>query len=239
MTDGTELERALDRVCAAARRHLQAVVAAGGDPDYDAVWAGYVELNNASLAYDRLLEERTGEVTPWDVGEQLSVDAEADEGSDADDDAADGPEDPGDDLRISVRQRRDYVVPSIDALLAAGASARAAVWEGVDAQRSAEPVRSVGEAVYELLHSGGGSLAGLDVPELVPQSGLVLVNVVDDTLGPDDLDTPPHEADELFALPDSPLVFSLYEPVYGSVEEAERDMQPRAPQAGNGQHRAE
>ena len=52
----------------------------------------------------------------------------------------------------------------------------------------------------------------------------MLVNVVDDTLGPDDLDTPPHEADELFALPDSPLVFSLYEPVYGSVEEAERDL---------------
>ena len=94
-------------------------------------------------------------------------------------------------------------------------------------ERSAEPVRSVGEAVYELLHAGGGSLAGLDVPELAPQSGLVLVNVVDDTLGPDDLDTPPHEADELFALPDSPLVFSLYEPVYGSVEEAERDLEGR------------
>ena len=117
-------------------------------------------------------------------------------------------------------------MPSIDGLLAAGAAARSALWTGVDAERSAEPVRSVGEAVYELLHAGGGSLAGLDVPELVPQSGLVLVNVVDDTLGPDDLDTPPHEADELFAQPDSPLIFSLYEPVYGSVEEAERDLKP-------------
>ena len=83
-------------------------------------------------------------------------------------------------------------------------------------------------AAYELLRAGAGSLAGLDVPALVPQSGLVLVNVVDDTLGPDDLDSPPHEADELFALPDSPLVFSLYEPVYGSVEEAERDMEDRS-----------
>ena len=117
-------------------------------------------------------------------------------------------------------------MPSIDGLLAAGAAARSALWTGVDTERGAEPVRSVGEAVYELLHAGGGSLAGLDVPELVPQSGLVLVNVVDDTLGPDDLDTPPHEADELFALPDSPLIFSLYEPVYGSVEEAERDLKP-------------
>lgn len=230
MTDGTELEHALERVCEAAREHLRAVVAADGDPDDDAVWAGYVALNNASLAYDRLLEDRTGEVTPWDVGDELEVDtgdSVADEVSDAVLGPADGAEEPGDDLRISVRQRRDYVVPSIDRLLAAGAAARSAVWTGVDAERSAEPVRSVGEAVYELLHAGGGSLAGLDVPELVPQSGLVLVNVVDDTLGPDDLDTPPHEADELFALPDSPLVFSLYEPVYSSVEEAERDMRPR------------
>lgn len=218
MTDRIELERALSRVCDAARAHLETVLAADGDADADddAVWAGYVTLNNASLTYDRLLEERTGEVTPWDVGAELSVE---------DDGAlpAPGPEEPGDDLRISVRQRRDYVVPSIEGLLTAGAAAR----QAVDPQRGAEPVRSVGEAVYELLHAGGGSLAGLDVPALAPQSGLVLVNVVDDTLGPDDLDTPPHEADELFALPDSPLVFSLYEPVYGSVEEAERDLEGR------------
>jgi hypothetical protein len=96
--------------------------------------------------------------------------------------------------------------------------------EEPDREGAAEPVRSVGEAVYELLHAGGGSLGGLDVPALAPQSGLVLVNVVDDTLGPDDLDAPPHEADELFALPDSPLVLSLYEPVYDSAEQAEREL---------------
>jgi hypothetical protein len=222
--DGSELEQALDRVCEAAREHLRAVLAADGHAaDDDGVWAAYVALNNASLAYDRLLEDRTGELTPWDVPEELSVDA-ADDEPDLDDV---DPGELGEDLRISVRQRRDYVVPSIDDLLAAGAAARRAVWDGVDAEAAAEPVRRVGEAVYELLHAGGGSLAGLDVPELVPQSGLVLVNVVDDTLGPDDLDTPPHEADELFALPDSPLVFSLYEPMYASVEEAERDAGPR------------
>lgn len=224
MPDGSELEQALDRVCEAAREHLRAVLAADGHAaDDDGVWAAYVALNNASLAYDRLLEDRTGELTPWDVPEELSVDA-ADDEPDLDDV---DPGELGEDLRISVRQRRDYVVPSIDDLLAAGAAARRAVWDGVDAEAAAEPVRRVGEAVYELLHAGGGSLAGLDVPELVPQSGLVLVNVVDDTLGPDDLDTPPHEADELFALPDSPLVFSLYEPMYASVEEAERDAGPR------------
>lgn len=223
MTDRSELEHALTRVCEAAREHLQAVLAAprDGDGEDDAVWAGYVALNNASLAYDQLLEERTGEVTPWDVGDELSVDDDEDE---EDAGPAEEPDEPGDDLRISVRQRRDYVVPSIDGLLMAGAAARAAAWGALDRERGREPVRSVGEAAYELLRAGGGSLAGLDVPALVPQSGLVLVNVVDDTLGPDDLDVPPHEADELFALPDSPLVFSLYEPVYGSVEEAERDL---------------
>ena len=223
MTDATELEHALGRVCEAARQHLRTVLAAEGEADDDAVWADYVALNNASLAYDRLLEERTGEVTPWDVAEELSVDEE-DTGPEGETD------DTGDDLRISVRQRRDYVVPSIEGLLAAGAAARTVAWGALDRERGGEPVRSVGEAVYELLHAGGGSLAGLDVPALVPQSGLVLVNVVDDTLGPDDLDTPPHEADELFALPDSPLVFSLYEPVYGSVEEAERDLGSGGPQ---------
>jgi len=224
VTHRTELERALSRVWEAARQHLEAVLAtdgdADGDADDDAVWAGYVALNNASLAYDRLLEARTGEVTPWEVGEELAVDEDADARD------ADGAE-AGDELRISVRQRRDYVVPSIEGLLAAGSAARAVAWGGVDRKRGEEPVRSVGEAVYELLHAGGGSLAGLDLPALLPQSGLVLVNVVDDTLGPDDLDMPPHEADELFALPDSPLVFSLYEPVYGSVEEAERDRDGR------------
>ncbi len=220
MTDRAELERALARVCEAAREHLHAVLAmdADGDADDDdPAWTAYVALNNASLAYDRLLEERTGELTPWEVSRELSVDDEEDR-----------PEEPGDDLRISVRQRRDYVVPSIDGLLAAGAAARESAWGAVDRERGLEPVRSVGEAVYELLRAGAGSLAGLDVPALVPQSGLVLVNVVDDTLGPDDLDSPPHEADELFALPDSPLVFSLYEPVYGSVEEAERDLEDRS-----------
>jgi hypothetical protein len=223
VTDGTELEHALARVCEAARQHLRTVLAAKGEADDEAVWADYVALNNASLAYDRLLEERTGEVTPWEVGEELSVEGDDTDPTGESDDA-------GDDLRISVRQRRDYLVPSIEGLLAAGAAARTVAWGALDRERSGEPVRSVGEAVYELLHAGGGSLAGLDVPALVPQSGLVLVNVVDDTLGPDDLDTPPHEADELFALPDSPLVFSLYEPVYGSVEEAERDLGAGGPE---------
>jgi hypothetical protein len=221
VTAEPDLEHALERVCQAARAHLSAVQAADGATDDDAVWAAFVELNNATLGYDQMLEDRYGEVTPWDVEEIIDEGADIDASGDGAEPLGYPEEEAEAELQISVRQRRDYVVPQVDALLQAGAVARSAMWEGVDEERRSEPVRSVGEAVYELLHAGGGSLAGLDVPQLVPQSGLVLVNVVDDTLGPDDLDAPPHEADELFALPDSPLIFSLYEPVYGSVEEAE------------------
>ena len=219
MSAESDLDAALERVIDAARAHLRAVKAAGGAVDDDAVWAAYVELNNSSLTYDELLEDAYGEVTPWDVGEELAVEvstADLEQGA-----APEGEAEP-EELRISVRQRRDYVVPRIEALLRAGTQARATAWEGVNDKRAAESVQSVGEAVSELLHVGGGSLSGLDVPELVPQSGLVLVNVVEETLGPDDLASPPHEADQLFALPDSPLIVSLYEPMYASLEEAER-----------------
>jgi hypothetical protein len=215
----SELDLALERVVDAARAHLQAVKAAAGAVDDDAVWAAYVGLNNASLAYDELLEDAYGEVTPWDVADELTVDVSTAELEV--DTEPDGDGEP-DELRISVRQRRDYVVPRIEALLRAGSQARSNTWEGVNDKRAEEPVQSVGEAVSELLHAGGGSMAGLDVPELVPQSGLVLVNVVEETLGPDDLASPPHEADQLFAIPDSPLIVSLYEPMYASLEEAER-----------------
>jgi len=221
VTADTDLDAALERVIDAARAHLQAVKAAGGAVDDDGVWAAYVQLNNASLGYDELLEDAYGEVTPWDVADELSVDVDAGEVTEAQ--TAQGEAEEGDEeLRISVRQRRDYVVPSIDALLRAGGDARANTWNGVNDKRAAEPVQSVGEAVSELLHAGGGSMAGLDIAELVPQSGLVLVNVVEETLGPDDLAAPPHEADELFELPDSPLIVSLYEPMYASLEEAEQ-----------------
>jgi hypothetical protein len=219
----SDLDLALERVVDAARAHLRAVRAAGGAVDDDAVWAAYVELNNASLAYDELLEDGYGEVTPWDVADELAVDVSAaDLAADLASETDAGTEGEPDGLRISVRQRRDYMVPRVEALLHAGTQARASTWQGVNDKRAEEPVQSIGEAVSELLHAGGGSMAGLDVPELVPQSGLVLVNVVDETLGPDDLASPPHEADQLFELADSPLIVSLYEPMYASLEEAER-----------------
>src|SRR3954467_11010344 len=106
MTDQyAELDAALDRVVASARAHLAAVKAAQGRIDDDDVWQAYVDLNNASFAYDERLLDAFGEVTPWDV-EAIDPD-EADQcfglGAGG---AADTAEDPYPQV-ISVRQRRD------------------------------------------------------------------------------------------------------------------------------------
>ena len=117
MTDRhAELDAALERVIAAARDHLAAVKAADGRADDDEVWRAYVELNNASNAYDELLLDAFGEVTPWDV-EAIDPD-EADRQFGVGIGGVDGTEaeDPHPQI-ISVRQRRDYRVPSVAALL--------------------------------------------------------------------------------------------------------------------------
>src|SRR5207247_9821288 len=62
-----QLDAALEKVFVAARAHLAAVKAAEGRIDDDGVWRAYVELNNASYAYDQLLLDAFSEVTPWDV----------------------------------------------------------------------------------------------------------------------------------------------------------------------------
>ena len=118
--DQAHLDAALESVINAARAHLAAVKAADGRVDDDGVWKAYVELNNASYAYDDALLEAYGEVTPWDVD---AIDPDlADEkiGEMADLVAA---EDPYPQV-ISVRQRRDYRVPSVTALFKAAQSAR-------------------------------------------------------------------------------------------------------------------
>jgi hypothetical protein len=174
MTDQqAELDAALERVIEAARAHLAAVRAAEGRIDDDAVWQAYVELNNASFEYDELLLDAFGEVTPWDV-EVIDPD-EADERFGAGPGGADGePSDPHP-MVLSVRQRRDYRVPSVAALLRAAQAARRA---GTPGDEEPARVEGVGEAVLELLQAGDGSLSALDVPELEPLDGVVMVSEV-------------------------------------------------------------
>jgi hypothetical protein len=167
------LDAALEAVLAAARQHLTAVKAAQGRVDDDDVWRAYVALNNASFAYDELLLDAYGEVTPWDVE---SIDPEeADEHFGVGLGGADGAE-PIDahPQVISVRQRRDYRVPSVAALIRIADAARQ---EGAPDEAAGE-VETVGEAVMELLQAGDGSLGALDVPELDPLDGVVMVSEV-------------------------------------------------------------
>jgi hypothetical protein len=175
MTDqNAELDAALERVVEAARVHLAAVKAAQGRIDDDDVWQAYVDLNNASFAYDERLLDLFGEVTPWDV-ESIDPD-EADQrfglgvGG-----LVNGAAEDGYPQVISVRQRRDYRVPSVGALLRAAESARR---NSVPADEDPGMVESVGEAVLELLQAGDGSLSALDVPEMEPLDGLLTVSEV-------------------------------------------------------------
>ncbi|MEU1888769.1 hypothetical protein [Micromonospora sp. WMMD987] len=165
-----ELDVALERVIDAARAHLTAVRAAQGRIDDDDVWQAYVALNNASFAYDEQLLDAFGEVTPWDVE---SIDPD-----EADERFGSGEGEPATDPHpqvISVRQRRDYRVPSVSALLRVAEVARR---EGTPEGDEPAPVEGVGEAVLELLQSGDGSLGALDVPELEPLDGVVMVSEV-------------------------------------------------------------
>lgn len=169
-----ELDAALERVIGAARDHLAAVKTAEGRIDDDGVWHAYVALNNASYEYDELLLDMFGEVTPWDV-EAIDPD-EADQRFGVGLGGVDGavPADPYGQV-VSVRQRRDYRVPSVAALLRVAEAARRNALTDGDSAELAEPVESVGEAVLELLQAGDGSLGALDVPELEPLDGVVAV----------------------------------------------------------------
>jgi hypothetical protein len=251
MTDEqVPLDDALERVIVAARAHLAAVKAAKGRVDDDDVWQAYVDLNNASFAYDELLLDTYGEVTPWDV-EAIDPDS-ADERFGVGLGGVDGREaaDPHP-LVVSVRQRRDYRVPSVAALLRvaeaarrSAAGARAELAEeladelaDVPADELADdlahaleaedghadgPVETVGEAVLELLQSGDGSLGALDVPELEPLDGVVTVAEVAEPLDLSALDADDGAA-PFRTGPADRLVGRLDEHAYPDLDEDEDD----------------
>jgi hypothetical protein len=220
MTDQyADLDAALDRVIDAARAHLAAVKAAQGRIDDDDVWQAYVTLNNASFAYDERLLDEFGEVTPWDV-ESIDPDEAARRFGlsvgGLDGGAADDPYP----QVVSVRQRRDYKVPSVAALLRAAEAARR---DTVPEDEDPGEVESVGEAVLELLQAGDGSLSGLDVPELEPLDGLVTVSEVREPL---DLEAyaDTDGTGPFMATPDEQLVGRLDEHPFLSGEDEDEEI---------------
>ena len=166
------LDDALAEVVRAAGAHLAAVRAAAGRPDDDAVWLAYVALNNAARAYDEALNDAHGEVTPWDL-EEITPDGPIGRfaGVSEEEKAAES-DDPYDGV-LSVRQRRDYRVPSVSGLLRVADDARRSLPRAVG--EPDEPMTTVAEAVLELMRAGDGSLGMLDLPELVPLDGAVVV----------------------------------------------------------------
>jgi hypothetical protein len=179
MTDqNTDLDAALEQVVEAARAHLAAVRAAEGRIDDDDVWQAYVKLNNASFAYDEKLLDAFGEVTPWDVEAIDPEEADNRFGLGVDGVEAGEAADPYPQV-LSVRQRRDYRVPSVSALLRAAEAARR---NSVPEDEDPGAVETVGEAVLELLQAGDGSLSSLDVPELEPLDGLLTVSEIAEPL---------------------------------------------------------
>ena len=219
MTDDqySELDAALEAVIAAARAHLAAVKAADGRIDDDEVWRAYVELNNASYDYDEQLLDAFGEVTPWDVDaiDPDEADRQFGVGLDTgDEEAADDPHP----QVVSVRQRRDYRVPSVAALIRVAEAARRTAAHADE--EPDEPVESVSEAVLELLQSGDGSLGALDVPELEPLDGIVAVVEASSAL---DLDVfPETDGDGPFRLGEGDrLVGRLDEHPYSDLDEAQ------------------
>jgi hypothetical protein len=177
--ESTELEAALERVYTAARAHLRAVVAADGRVDDESVWQAYVELSNASYDYDGLLLEQYDEVTPWNVPNPAEAERQFGVAAGVGGEEVDDPYGPV----VSVRQRRDYRVPSVAALLKVAEAARNASPElDDDEDEPTGPVDSVSEAVLELLQAGDGSLGALDIPELEPLDGIVAVVETGDPL---------------------------------------------------------
>jgi hypothetical protein len=146
MTDQhAQIQAAMDAVIDAMKAHLAAVQAADGKVDDDNVWTAYVALNNASYAYDDLLLDAYGEVTPWDV-DRIDPDS-LDQAVSAMTELAEAT-DPHSHV-VSVQQRRDYRVPSVSALIKAAEAARK---ESLNEDEGAEePVESVGEAELEPL----------------------------------------------------------------------------------------
>lgn len=218
-----EPEEALERVIAAARAHLAAVRAAAGAIDDQAVWRSYVLLNNASFAYDQLLLDEFGEVTPW---ETESIDLRMLAETRAGQLLTGAPQADPHPAVLSVRQRRDYRVPSVTALMAA---AETAVRRMTPDGEELEAPETIADAVLELVRYGDGSLAGLDVAELEPLAGVVAVAEVAEGL---DLD---QDETTLFELSDDDRMVGRMdeEPLVGpdrdepEAEDAEADAAER------------
>ncbi len=95
-------------------------------------------------------------------------------------------------LLVCVRQRRDYVINDVDAVVVAARTARAGITQ---ADQDAADVTGLGEAIYALVEAGDGTLAALDdVDEIEPANGVLLVNQTGTPVPLAELDSDPELA---------------------------------------------
>ncbi|MFI5954201.1 hypothetical protein [Cryptosporangium sp. NPDC051539] len=226
MSTEAQIDAALDAVVVAARHHRTVLQAGAAE---EQVWRAYVALNNATVRYDDLISDVYDEVTPWDC-EYLETD-EAVAAASAGGSVPTGSAPVGDGaLMVSVRHRRDYVIPEPSRLLALATETRRTSWATVDSTHAARPVTDLGEAVNELVQAGDGTVAALDAyPEdLVPGNGVLLVNAVRRPLTFSD---GPDGADPLLLGPDEEQLYRMDEEIVDedTVEPVSDYPAPRGP----------
>lgn len=119
VADGDAARAAVDRLGVALSAHLAAVENRSGEHD-PAVQGAYLELRAAAAAYDDLLYNAHGEVTPFDLPDLPDDDAEQDadeEGGEVVADSGGGPP------RLALLARWDFTVADADLLRATAAAA--------------------------------------------------------------------------------------------------------------------
>lgn len=168
---------ALESLIGALRRHADALSDEHTSPS-EAIPV-IAEVRTAALAYVEAIFEASG----WgNVFEDLyEEETSAEEDLEEEDD---GRVRPDGKVVLAVRARWDFAVPDVEALLAAGRTARARVWAGT--RNESEPIGHPAEAIYELMHAAGLPFTALDIPELESLSGVV---TVDSEIEPMDLDS--------------------------------------------------
>lgn len=179
---------------------MEAHLEASMTRDESKAQAAYTRLRHAAEAYDEMLFDATGEVTPWEFPQGPHVDVEYE----------DVEAEPTD---VGVLLRRDYALSDPEALVAAGRAAYSDLYSDQPEEAAITDVTHAGRALYQLLHAYG--VDGLDLRAedsgLTPRGGTVWVQaltesdieaLVDDPFGVVDEDLLVYRLDEIVDPPD-------------------------------------
>lgn len=214
---GEQIQAAVEQFAQALQHHAEAMCDA--EVPAAAAMTAINDIRAAARHYIGAVFETTG----WG---NVFADLEENDGDEDDHDDEEKGHDAGDadvdgSTTLTICARYDYAVPDIDALIQAGQQARNEVSAGDD-NDAADPVRHVGEAIYEIIHAAGPPLSALSIPALRVGSGLLTVHRTNSPLQPDDFRASDDPLDLMLPDEDAELVYVLTEPMYETKAEAER-----------------